>query len=310
MNISVVIPNYNGENLLKKNLPPLIDLIKDYKEGDREIIVVDDASKDESKEFLRLIKEKDSILKFFINRKNLGFSSTVDKGAEKAKGEIIILLNTDVLPDKGFLEPLLSHFKTQEVFAVGCMDRSIEGDKEILRGRGVGSWKRGFLVHKKGDIRKSDTLWVSGGSGAFRKSIWDKLGGLDSLYNPFYWEDIDLSYRAKKAGYKTIFEKGSAVIHRHEEGAIKSNYTSSKIKIISYRNQFIFAWKNINDVDLILSHILWLPYHFIKAFLRLDKEFFAGFWEALVLSPKIYRKRRQQQKFIKRSDRQVLKEYI
>ena len=115
---------------------------------------------------------------------------------------LYILFNTDVYPDKDFLTPLLSHFKDEKVFAVGCMDKSIEGKDVVLRGRGIGVWKRGFLVHEKGEIEKSDTLWVSGGSGAFRKSIWDKLGGLNELYNPFYWEDIDLSYRAQNQDTK------------------------------------------------------------------------------------------------------------
>ena len=151
MNISVVIPNYNGEELLRKNLPKIFEAISAYKEGPSEIIVADDASADNSINQLRNLmirmnsqypKVKFRIIK---NKKNLGFSSNVNKGAANADGDVIVLLNTDVMPNKDFLNPLLSHFKDENIFAAGCMDKSIENGKVTLRGRGIGFWKRGFL---------------------------------------------------------------------------------------------------------------------------------------------------------------------
>ena len=200
MSISIIIPNYNGEKLLNKNLPSVINALKNY-QGEKEIIIVDDGSEDESKNVVRnFINNKTVEIRLLENEVNLGFSSTVNKGVKNAKGEIVILLNTDVAPQADFIEPLLSHFSDQKVFAVGCLDKSIENGKVIERGRGLGEWKRGFLVHRRGEVNKKNTLWVSGGSGAFRKTIWETLGGLNELYNPFYWEDIDLSYRALKSG--------------------------------------------------------------------------------------------------------------
>src|SRR3989344_157996 len=278
MNISIVIPNYNGEEILKKNLPKVLLAV-----GGAEVVVVDDASVDGSLKVLDNFKQRIRIIK---NEKNLGFSSTVNRGVKDAKGEIVILLNTDVYPEKGFLSPLLFHFKDEKIFAIGCMDKSVEDDKTILRGRGTGIWKRGFLIHSRGEVDKADTLWVSGGSGAFRKSIWDKLGGFCEIYNHFYWEDIDLSYRAIKSGYKVLFEAKSVVFHEHEKGAIKKKYSQSRIKTIAYRNQFIFVWKNITDLDLQFAHFLWLPYHFIKALLHKDWAFFSGFIQAALRLPK------------------------
>lgn len=299
MNLSVIIPNYNGEDLLRKNLPKVMDAV-----DNAEIIVVDDASTDDS---LKTLSRFDRKIKIIKNEKNLGFSSTINKGVKEAKGEIIILLNTDVVPEKDFLQPLLKHFEDEEIFAVGCMDKSIEDGKIILRGRGVGQWKRGFLVHSRGEINKTNTLWVNGGSGAFRKSIWEKLRGFDELYNPFYWEDIDLSYRAVKSGYKILFEPKSIVIHEHEKGAIKKKFSSFEVKTIAYRNQFIFVWKNVTDFDLKLIHLLWLPYHFAKAFLRGDLEFFKAFLMAFFLLPKIISARLKSQKLFIKKDCESVK---
>lgn len=308
MNLSVVIPNYNGQNLLKKNLPRVIEAV-----GDVEIIVVDDASTDASASVISRLRQgfgAQANFKFLKNEHNLGFSSTVNRGVEAAKGDIVILLNTDVIPERGFLELLLVHFRNDKVFAVGCMDKSMENGKSILRGRGVGQWKRGFLMHSRGEVDKTNTLWVGGGSGAFRRSIWDKLGGFDSLYDPFYWEDIDLSYRAVKSGYKIIFEPKSIVVHEHEKGAIKSIYSDFKVKTIAYRNQFIFVWKNATDLDLQFLHLFWLPYHFVKALIRGDFVFFVGFCLAFLRLPQVIISSFRAQKYFIKSDQDIVKNFV
>lgn len=306
MNLSVVIPNYNGKDLLSKNLPKILDEINNYKNGKTEVIIVDDASWDNSIDFIN----KFSQVKLLVNSKNLGFSKSVNKGVSYAKGDIIILLNTDVKPDKDFLEPLLVHFKDENVFAVGCMDKSKEGEKIVLRGRGIGSWKKGFLVHARGDVDSSDTLWVSGGSGAFRKSIWDKLGGLNELYSPFYWEDIDLSYRAQKSGYNLVFESKSTVLHEHDKGVIKKEFSPFEIKVIVYRNQFIFAWVNLTDFNLIFKHLAWLPYHLVKSILNKDTAFMLGLFKALFLGPQIIKSRKGNKKLFIKKDSDITKKFI
>lgn len=307
MSISVVIPNYNGENLLKKNLPKVLDELKNYKDLKTEVIVVDDASLDSSVSYLESIVKENSSFKFYVNKKNKGFSSTANRGVKESNGEIVLLLNTDVYPSEGFLTPLISHFKDENMFAVGCLDKSIEGEKIIERGRGLGFWKQGFLIHRRGEVDKNTTLWVSGGSGAFRKSIWDQLEGFNELYNPFYWEDIDLSYRALKSGYKIIFEPKSIVFHEHNKGAIQSKYTKEQIRTISYRNQFIFSWENATDYKLQFEHIVFLPYHLLKALLRKDLAFFKGFFSALTLLPKVIKSSFTYQKSFGIKDEDVIK---
>jgi O-antigen biosynthesis protein len=297
--ISVIIPNYNGQELLKKNLPKVFEAV-----GDAEVIIIDDASTDGSLKVLDGFKSKIKIIK---SDKNLGFSLSVNKGVSVARGEIVVLLNTDVAPEKTFLEPLIAHFKNSDVFAVGCMDKSIEDGKIILRGRGVGEWKKGFLVHSRGEINRTNTLWVNGGSGAFRKDIWQRLGGFDELYSPFYWEDIDLSYRALKSGYKIVFEPKSIVVHEHEKGAIKSVYSDSAVKRVAYRNQFIFAWKNATDLNLQLLHLFWLPFHFLKALTSGDINFFAGFFQSFLKLPRIIKSSFNAQKYFTISDQKVIR---
>lgn len=311
MKISIVIPNYNGEELLAKNLPKVVEAVYDYK--DIEIIIVDDGSTDNSlasiKYYVSGDKSKKIKFKIIQNEKNLGFSSVVNRGAQNANGDILVLLNTDVVPKNDFLKPLIDKFHDKLIFAVGCMDESIEDGKVVLRGRGIGRWQKGFLVHKKGEIDKKNTLWVNGGSGAFRKSIWDKLGGFNELYNPFYWEDIDLSYRALKSGYKILFEPTSVVLHEHEKGTIKKKFSPFKIKTIAYRNQFIFVWENATDISLQFLHVFWLPYHFLKALIQLDVPFLIGFLMAFILLPKIIISSFKAQKMFIKKDKEITPVY-
>jgi GT2 family glycosyltransferase len=293
MKLSIIIPNYNGEKILKKNLPKVLESLENLKH-DCEIIISDDASGDLSvsiiKEFLENNKNHKVELKLIENTLNKGFASNVNKGVESANGDLLVLLNTDVIPMIDFLDPIIPHFSDEKVFGVGCMDESIENEKKVLRGRGKGKWKKGFLMHSRADIDGKETLWVSGGSGVFRKSIWDSLGGLDSLYDPFYWEDIDLSYRAKKSGFKTLFENKSIVRHEHEKGAIKSKYSAEDVKKIAYRNQFIFTWKN-SDLSTLIISLIWLPYHLLNAVRSGDKDFIRGFILALKMLKNIMKKR-------------------
>lgn len=311
IDFSIVIPNYNGKHLFQKNFSSVVHALQHYEEKTKyhgEIILVDDASTDDSTSFIKsLIKKYNSIQTQLIeSEKNAGFASTVNIGVAHAQGNVVVLLNSDVSPEKSFLLPLLNHFSDASIFAVGCMDKSTEGEKTILRGRGVGTWKRGFLIHRKGEVDKKNTLWVSGGSGAFRKAMWDRLEGMDTLFNPFYWEDIDLSYRALKTGFKLIFEPASIVVHSHEEGIIKKTFSKEYVKTIAYRNQFIFTWKNITDMLLIVSHIIWLPYHIVSALYRGDMAFIKAFFLAFLLVPNIIQLRLRHNKNFCKSDSEVV----
>lgn len=316
MNISIIVPNYNGENILAKNLPKIFDSVKEYKKGKIEIIIPDDPSTDNSKEvinnFIANNTEKNIIVKTIENRNSSlsGFSKNVNRGVGIATGDILILLNSDVAPHKDFLEPLLRHFSAPDVFAVGCMDESIENGKTLHRGRGLGRFRRGFLVHRAGEANKSSTLWVSGGSGAFRRSIWDKLGGLDALYDPFYWEDIDLSYRALKAGYRIVFEPESVVVHEHEAGVVKKLFSEKHVRKVAYRNQIIFVWKNITDSSLLANHLFWLPYHIAKTLFNHDLAFVLGLWMACGKLPAILKNRAKLRKYSKLKDKDIMKLFI
>lgn len=272
--VTIVIPNWNGKTLLEKHLKVIVAA-----SNSAEIIVVDDGSTDDSVAFLQ---KKYPKIKVIEKKMHEGYAGTVNAGVLAARGEIVVLLNTDIEPEKDYLKPLLIHFIDNKVFAVGCMDKSYEKNQVILRGRGVGWWEKGFYIHKRGEIDQTDTAWVSGGSGAFKKSIWMELGGMDTRFNPFYWEDIDISYRATQKGYKLLFEPKSVVHHYHEEGSIKNQYSKNEILNLAYRNQFIFQRKNMPNVRQWILYAFWLPIRILQNLAGRNTAMIKGFLLSLI----------------------------
>lgn len=273
MKISVVIPTYNGKALLEKNLPAVLDAIH----NDDEVIVVDDASTDTTVQWLH--KNYPTEVKVLTNEKNQRFALTCNRGARESKNNVIVLLNNDVSPEKDFLKTLLGHFGDETVFAVGCKEIATnEANKEY--GRNGGRFERGFLVHwRENDQNQTDTLWVSGGSGAFRKSMWETLKGFDPDYRPAYWEDIDLCWRAREKGWKVLFEPKSVVHHNHES-TNASEFGKNRMEVMAYKNQILFMWKNARGMELV-KHFLWLPYHLVFTTYRSKGRFALGLIEAI-----------------------------
>ncbi len=245
MRVSIVIPNYNTAWLLEKNLPIVLAAASNPKNNIVEVMLIDDASFDNS---VAIVKNKFPQIRLIRHKINRGFSSSVNTGVRLAEGDLVCLLNTDVLPEEDFLEKVIGHFKNPKVFAVSLN----EGGYSWARG----FIKDGYIQHEPGpkDNKIHPTFWVSGGSGVFRRSLWIKLGGMDEkLLSPFYWEDLDLSYRAAKRGYYLLWEPAGKVIHKHE--ATISRLSPSYVQRIKERNHLIFIWKNLNSPTLFRKHL-------------------------------------------------------
>lgn len=246
-NVSIVIPNWNGRKLLEKNIPIWLAAKAYPKNKITEIVIVDDKSTDDSLVFIK--KNYSSEIKVVSHKKNRGFSAAVNTGFRSAKNELICLLNTDVLPQKDFLQAVIKSFNDPKVFGISLHEKGY--------GYGIGKFRDGYIVHDPGKEKKetTHTFWVSGGSGVFRRNIWMKLGGLDeAILPPFYWEDVDLSYRALKRGYKLLWEPKAKVVHEHESVINKSNFRQFKITLIKERNHLLLNWKNLTSSNLLRKH--------------------------------------------------------
>jgi len=201
----------------------------------------------------------------------------------------------DLLPTRA-MRRIAKHFENEKIFAVSL--------GEISGGPGWANFKNGNLELIKKDHQETSSIsfWGSGGQAAFSKKIWLEIGGFDSLYKPFYFEDLDLSYRAWKRGYEIIWEPKSRIIHDHV-GTIKTNFSKSYISSISQRNHLIFMFKNITDSKMTKEILIWLIKQTIKP----------SYWKTIirfiVKLPKVLAKRIEETKAAKISDYDIFQKF-
>lgn len=297
LKISLVIPNWNGKDLLKECLLSIFTA-EGFREGKSEVIVVDDASTDDSVNF---IKSNFPQARLILNKKNKGFGFTCNRGIKEAKNELIILINNDIIVTENFLKPLINHFQDEDVFAVTPKlygwDR-----KTFMEGMNFGHFRYGYIrlcneaktENRDRICEPSPSIYAIGGAIVFRKRDFLWLGGFDDIYRPNCWEDIDISYRAWKRGLKVIYEPNSILYHKG-----KATLTYERHKEI--KNELSFMWKNITDKWFLIEHLLMLPWHLYKGKLI----FLRGFLWAFRYLPKILVHRLMERRFAKVEDKDI-----
>lgn len=303
-NISVVIVSWNGKVLLERFLPTVLRAAKFYN-SQTQIIVVDDGSSDGTREFLRSSYPQTELISFENNR---GFSVAANTGIEASKNELVVLLNNDVEPKEDFLQFLPDHFNDSAVFAIRIKSIIVENKRmDSVESWVGGTFRRGFIYglnEKEYAIKDGLSFTAGGGAMALDKVKFLELGGFDNIFSPFYWEDVDLSYRAWKRCYKIIYEPHSVIYHYHRS-TISQMFNSNYIAFIGERNRYLVVWKNIFDTRYLLQHFILIP-------LRLMKNLFTGklalvfaFFAAIGRLKMVLNRRRIERQEAKRTDKEI-----
>ncbi len=298
--VSIVILNWDGLELLKKCIPSVIKATQNYP-GNCEIIVVDIGSRDKSIDYLKTTFPQVKIIS--LNR-NLGFSKGMNRGIRESKNRIVISLNNDTIVKEDFIAPLMRHFSDKDVFAVGA--RMLRWDRKTFDfGKTTGRFPFGFFKVKYEDIDEAaNTLYASGGAFAVDKEKFFELGGIDE--DLFYWEDVDLGYRAWKREWRSIFEPRSIVYHK-KQGSMRRRYAKNEILALARESHFLFTWKNLQDRGLLLLHILFLPALTLVAIFSGKLYFVQGLFRALSKLKLAREKRKEEKGKILLSDRVILR---
>jgi GT2 family glycosyltransferase/glycosyltransferase involved in cell wall biosynthesis len=250
---SVVIPNWNGRDLLEKHLPSVIAALR----GDpaNEIIVVDNGSTDGSAEFVR---QRFPEVRLLALGRNLGFGGGCNAGVGAARNDIVVLLNNDMRVEPDFLAPLVAGFRNERVFAVSCQIFFNDPNRRREEtGLTQGWWSDGTLrLRHRIDEGVRDLypcFYGGGGSCAFDRRKFLELGGFDRLLAPFYLEDADLGFLAWKRGWQVLYQPRSAVYHEHR-GTIGKHFAPEQIDTVYSKNFVLFVWKNIHDWRKLAAH--------------------------------------------------------
>lgn len=308
--VTIVIPNFNGAALLRKNLPSVINAAKNYTPV-ATVIVVDDGSKDNS---LTVLEAEFPDIKIVVHENNKGFAEAVYSGINAAETELVMLLNSDVMVGDDLLIPLVSYFNEPNTFSVNPLIYDEKGEIKRhswnLRKFKKGSMKLlNWSLNKAFDIKqageKLPTLYAHGGSMMLRKSIFLALGGFHPIYKPFYSEDYDLGIRAWRRGLSSYFEPNVSIVHQ-SIGSIREHVKMQYIKCIRRRNRYLLEWIHLTPSQLLFSAIPLSIFQLLGELLTLDITNLKGFYLALGKISDVISARQE----IKSTEKMSLKEIL
>jgi len=234
--ISVVIPNYNGRRLLETYLPPNLDVIRSSG-AKYEVIIVDDASRDDSVDFLR---QNYPEIKLIVNPVNKGFSHSCNRGIEAAENELILLLNSDVKLTPGYFDEQWKYFLRWDTFGVMGRIIDMEGDhiQDAARVPKLNGFKlkTDYFYYTNNANDRLYTFYLSGANALIDAKKLKEIGGFFEIFSPFYCEDMELSLRAWRLKWKCYYEHQS--VCRHQVSASTKNYETARwIKSVYFRNR-------------------------------------------------------------------------
>lgn len=302
---SLLVLNHQGRAYLEEFLP---SVVRAARSGGHEVVVVDNASTDGSREAAWRLGA-DCVLAYPDNR----YLMALNDAAREARHDLLVFLNNDLEVAAGFLPPLLRHFRDPQVFAVGC--RILEPDGRTLQmGSTAGFFSNGLLhaVYHLQHLEPAPdhdgprlTLYPPGGACMVRRDRFLDLGGFDPLFHPIYMEDVDLGYAAWRRGWKVVYEPASVVVHLHG-ATMRRAEVPERIRQIRLKNEFMLVWKNVSDRRILAQSF--------RTWARLVRESLAGQekWrlpalaEAARLLPQVVRRRRELLPHVVLADREIL----
>ncbi len=284
MKLSIVIVNYNVKYFLEQCLHSVQNACHGI---ESEIFVVDNDSVDGS---VKMVKEKFPEIQLIENKDNKGFSSANNQAIRKSLGEYILLLNPDTLVEDDTLRKVID-FMDEHEDAGGLGVKMLDGKGKFLpeskRGLpypSVAFFKvfgfstlfpksRLFSAYHLGYLDKDKTHVVDVLAGAFmlvRKKVLDKIGLLDEAFF-MYGEDIDLSYRITKAGYRNYYYPGTRIIHYKGESTKKS---SLNYVFVFYNAMIVFAKKHFSKENARAFSVMINIAIYFRAFISILIRFF------------------------------------
>lgn len=210
---SVIVPTYNGV----RHLPTVLDALRAQTFADAEIILIDDASSDDS---AALVAANYPEVRLIVNRQNLGFVRSANTAADAAHGRYLVLLNNDTEPDPTWLAELAQTIVAHPEAAIIASKLLLFDRRTVLHTAGdlLGldgiPRNRGVWEEDRGQYDQAGSIFSGcGGGSAYRKDVWQALGGFDDDFW-MYLEDVDLGFRAQLMGFSAVFAAQARVYHR------------------------------------------------------------------------------------------------
>lgn len=299
---SLVVPNWNGEALLAANLPSLLEAARRYP-GAAELVVVDDGSSDGS---VALVEKRFPEARLVVHERNRGFGAACGTGVSASRQPLVVLLNSDVRVAPDFLEPLERAFATDaSTFAASPLIFDPDGSPANYT-LSVPYLQRGKVRFRERDVallvtHGSEapgpwyTFYPAGGAVMLDRARFLELGGFDPLFHPFYYEDLDLAFRAWRRGWCCRVVPESRLVHA-AGSTISRAFPRRRVQIVRKRNRLLFLWKNLTSDALLWRSFAHQLGRVVTGLLRLDALPLLATAAALPRLPAALARRREEQR--------------
>jgi GT2 family glycosyltransferase len=257
--VTFVVPTYNQQNMMDFCLPPLLAEAGD----EHRIIVVDDASSDDTAEYVRRNYPSVGLVRLARNR---GFAGAVRAGIAASDTPFFSLINTDVKVRKGFLAALMPHFERADTFAV-CSRIELPRGSHMETGNVAPAWSGLLEPYHVPPTEPGPILYAGGASSVYDRAKYEALRGFETLYRPLYFEDIELGYRAWRRGWRSLFEPQASVWHERRAW-IGKRFGDAYANETFLKNSLLFVWKNVRDRGLLAQHLAYVCARLASEILR------------------------------------------
>ncbi|MGH9468316.1 MAG: glycosyltransferase family 2 protein [Terriglobales bacterium] len=302
--LSIVIPTWNGRELLERFLPSVVAALR----PERELIISDDGSRDGTCAWLAEHYPMARIVRSVHNR---GFAPAANAGVEAAHAEVVVLLNNDVELAPGCLDHLTPWFQRPRLFGVTLRaydlpERGIDGrgTPRFATGGKLGHFRRGFWeAWRNYEQPAGESFMLVGGFCAFRRRVFLDLGGFAPIFAPYYYEDLDLSYRARKRGWELAYEPAAELFHA-PSSSVRRHRGAFRRQVTIERNRLLFHWRNL-DRPRLVRHLAWAHLLLLQMAWKGNWAYYPGYVAALARAGQVLSFRRAERPHWHRSDAEL-----
>jgi GT2 family glycosyltransferase len=256
---SIIIPNWNG----KQHLEGCLSSLRSQCYTNFETILVDNGSTDGSREF---VKEYFPMVRFLELGENLGFTGACNAGYSQASGRLIILLNNDTEVEPTWLGAIVDAFERHPDVGIIASKILMYDQRDIFHSAGDlyridgipinrGVWKK-----DTGQYEKEEPVFSAcGAAAAYRRALIEDIGFLDREFY-FSCEDVDMGWRAHKAGWKVLYVPNAVVYHKLKAtggSIVGSYYDGRNFLYLLWKHYPTFLWrtkwKNVAKAQMTIS---------------------------------------------------------